>query len=87
MPHCMLRSSETYVRVADDAASGERWRGEAHHDLRAADERDGEPRVELGTADQLRDDADAARPAAARAASTVTANVEAAARHSSSSSR
>ena len=62
IPHCMLRSIETYTRSAADARPRERGDGEAHHHLRPAEQRRRAGRVELGALHQARDDADVAEP-------------------------
>ena len=50
------------MRSARDAAVAQRPGREAHHHLGPADQRDRRVRVEGAAVDQLRDDADVARP-------------------------
>src|SRR5271168_2638729 len=58
--HVALQGKKDPLR--GDAGGFERAGGEAHHDLRAADQGDGMVPIESGAADQIRDDADMAAP-------------------------
>ena len=62
-PHCMFRSSETWIRSGATPRSRSACDRVAHHHLRPADERVRRRGAEARSRDQLRHDADLSAPA------------------------